>query len=728
MRNLLRRLRSVNYRHWICAALLLASGILTAFRYRYSVLRAGQAFRDLGYSLRYYAVYLFTSREMPVTVTALPSFDLSHFVSFSVEDLQRKFAGMCALIFDGETFLDYLAATAGSLHGFTVFLLCVLPLGLLIPVLRSWLVKPCDDLVGETRPSVRRFQRWVERPVRAVVGWLCRFYAFLRPRPWCYALLLVWAVNLNAVTALVEFLAFYFYFVMSLDFPALFSQLVKLLIDAIVMFTGAPLVFWLTLAGILTDRWRKKTGFARLDRFERKNREFLQSQPLVLMVTGSMGKKKTTLLTDMAVTEEIHFRDRALELMLEQFAKYPDFPFANLENELKRAVRYHQVYNLTTARAWAGKKAERFRRDPCAAKLYGYDIDRYRLEYDDNLSVSPITDMIADYVCLFFIYTVQSSLLVSNYSIRTDGVLIGEKHFPVWDSELFRRKPALAHELSRHAHILDYDILRLGKKLIAENPAAGSFEFGVVPISEVGKERGNNLVLQEIKRNTEDANQKNDLFNNYLKMCRHPATVANFPFIRILTDEQRPESWGADARDLCSILHIRESGETACMMPLFFVEDLIHDVLYPKFERWVVEYRHNRSDVTLPFYIVNHLMTALHRYRNRIYNLYGTCILTVETEDGTMDGERTAHQYYLSSKKVYSDRFATDCFRGYFEKRTAETRIGLDDYPEYEGTRATMDELHRQNSYFIGEMERLSKPEGKTEKTEEPPKKRNGKT
>lgn len=716
-----KRLRSVNYRHWICAVLLALSGALTWFRYRYSVLRTGQAFRDLGLSIRFYFVYLFTDRKMPVTVNDLPQFELEQFVSFSVEDVERKFRGMWALIFDGDNFLEYLASLSGGLHRLTVFLLCILPLFCFVPLLRAWLVKPTDDHVGDVRRSVRIFQRLVERPVRAVCGWLRSFVSFLSSTPWCYALLLVWAVNLNAVTVFVEFLAFYFYFVMSLDFWHLVSvQPVKLLIDAVVMFSGAPLVFWLLFAGYLLDCWRKKTGFARLDRFERKNREFMETQPLVLMVTGTMGKKKTTALTDIALSEEIRFRDKALELMLEQFAKYPDFPFVRLEQEFRRALRYRQVWNLTTARAWAEKKADRFCRTPDASRLYGYDIDRCRLQYDDNLSVKPVTDMVSDYVCLFFIYTVQSSLIVSNYSVRTDVDLVGEKHFPIWDSELFRRKPELAATLSKHAHILDYDILRLGRTVLENNPQAGSFEFGVVTVSEVGKERGNNLVLQEMKRNTEETNQKNDLFNTYLKMCRHPATVCNFPFVRILTDEQRPESWGADARDLCSILHIKESGDVACMMPLFFAEELLHDLLYPHFKRWLVEYRHNRSDVTFPFYIVNHLMTALHRYRNRIYNLYGTCILTVETEDGTMDGERTEHQYYLSSKKIYSDRFATDCFRGYFEKRNAGCKVGLNDYPAYETTRATMDELHEQHSYFIRDMETLSDPEKAAAKPKEP--------
>ena len=79
-----KRLRSVNYRHWICAVLLALSGALTWFRYRYSVLRTGQAFRDLGLSIRFYFVYLFTDRKMPVTVNDLPQFELEQFVSFSV--------------------------------------------------------------------------------------------------------------------------------------------------------------------------------------------------------------------------------------------------------------------------------------------------------------------------------------------------------------------------------------------------------------------------------------------------------------------------------------------------------------------------------------------------------------------------------------------------------------------------------------------------------------------
>lgn len=160
--------------------------------------------------------------------------------------------------------------------------------------------------------------------------------------------------------------------------------------------------------------------------------------------------------------------------------------------------------------------------------------------------------------------------------MRVDGVLADLGNFPLWNADFFKRDSRLLESYSRHAHILDFDSLRLGRKVIENNVNANNFEFGVVIITEVGKERGNSLELSEKKKKDETTNQKNDLFNSWLKMVRHSATVDNFPFVRVITDEQRPESWGADARDLCEIVHIRESGETCLAMPFFSLAELLY--------------------------------------------------------------------------------------------------------------------------------------------------------
>ena len=236
------------------------------------------------------------------------------------------------------------------------------------------------------------------------------------------------------------------------------------------------------------------------------------------------------------------------------------------------------------------------------------------------------------------------------------------------------------------------------------NPKAGSFEFGVAAITEIGKERGNNLELKEVKRNADDTNQKNDLFNSWLKMCRHSATVDNFPFINVSTDEQRPESWGADARDLCDVIHIVSSGEQRLALPLYTIEEMISEWAFNRFMRLYEDFRFRRGDNTLLVHILKSVTAWLWRRNLRIYNRFGYSILKIEKERGTMDGKTENKKYYLMNAKIYAKRFSTDCFSDYFNDMAKKSKTGLMDYIEYVTEKATVDELKMQNSYFINSL------------------------
>ena len=48
--------------------------------------------------------------------------------------------------------------------------------------------------------------------------------------------------------------------------------------------------------------------------------------------------------------------------------------------------------------------------------------------------------------------------------------------------------------------------------------------------------------------------------------------------------------------------------------------------------------------------------------------------------------------------------FSTDCHAGFFYKKALRSPVGLDDLPEYATERATMEELERQNSYFVNDL------------------------
>ena len=431
----------------------------------------------------------------------------------------------------------------------------------------------------------------------------------------------------------------------------------------------------------------------------------------------------------MALSQEAMLRDKAFEKILETDLKFPYFSWISLERTIAAAMGRHDVYNLATCRKFIKHLAGCFyaahdRPDHARAirrhlrrryrlfydnLCFGYDYEQYGFTYDDKQKVVNVWEVIEIYAQLYFIYIIQSSLIISNYSIRTDNAMSDIGNFPLWDTDFFKRDSRLIDSCSRHSHILDFDSLRLGKKVIENNPFADSFEFGVVNLTEVGKERKNALELQGIKKMEESANQKNDGFNDWLKMIRHSATVDNFPFVKVITDEQRPESWGADARDLCEIVHIRESGETRLAMPFFFIAELLYAFLFGKFVNLYARYRYTRGDNTLSMYILKTVAAKIQHYYSRIYNTFGYCTLKVQIESGTQDGQLDENKYFLSNKKIYSKRFSTDCFSDFFTKKALRSPVGIDDLQEYGTEKATFGEMSLQHSYFISGMENKDK-------------------
>ena len=466
------------------------------------------------------------------------------------------------------------------------------------------------------------------------------------------------------------------------------------------MFSAAPLVFWLAVTYIVICIVRKRIGYTRLDFREGLDRAFRKGLSILLMFTGTIGTGKTTAVASFGLSDEIEFRNVAFEKIMEIDSKYPNFPWIILEDELKRAIRYGHIKNLTQCRIFIEKKQRRFSNNVCSEKIFGYEIDTYRYSFDNNLTCKDIWSDLSDYACLYFVYIIQSSLLLANLSVRSDNELQDIGNFPLWDTELFRNSPQVSAERSRRAHILDYDVLRLGRQLLDENPRRGSFEFGVVLLSEFAKERGNKITNEGIKKGDDSTNQKNDLLTYALKVARHKATICGYPFIRFIADEQRPTSLEADTRELMSIVHIEKKNPTELLMPMYFVEELVHDLLYPKFKNFYAQYRFNRGDTCLPIYIMHNVMSALHNHYTRMYNLFGCNVLDVTVQDGKMESEAQKAKIHLLHKKVYSDRFATDCYNGFFAPELAKSECSFDDYPEYKETVASREELRFQNSPY----------------------------
>lgn len=278
--------------------------------------------------------------------------------------------------------------------------------------------------------------------------------------------------------------------------------------DLSVVINFIPVFIWVLIVLFIFDKIRKNIAYQKLSHMELMNRGFINERPIVSMICGTMGKGKTTMATDIVLSQEIMFRNKAFEMILECDLKFPNFPWINLELTLKRLFNNHSLYNLATIKRYIKVRRDYFSSHQEEKYIFNYDFKRYGLSYNDGLKVVDIWEVIEEYSQLYFVYIIQSSLILSNYSIRTDNNILSLGNFPLWDTELFRKNPKFNNACCKHAHILDFDALRLGRSLIAENERANFFEFGVISITEIGKERGNNLENQTIKRIVMNATKK----------------------------------------------------------------------------------------------------------------------------------------------------------------------------------------------------------------------------
>lgn len=706
----------IDYRHFICVAITLLFVLLAIFVFPSALGRLIEGVRDFGLSVAFYFCKIF-GIENSVTATVndlpkMPFFDLPNMPSSPVPSLPETFEGFkikwqeyWKLIITARNIVGYFDFLGSLLLVVANVVLYVIPVIVIVYLIMKQVLDKQNNDYNVDSKSLIVARRISDKTYKPVKDWIVDFVAFIKDNKAYYILwAVIWAYNFNLFTIVVEFLAFYFYFAVTWDMVHIYRQVYKLAIDLWTPFNFIPWYVWCVVALIIFDKIRKKIGFAVLNHNEMKNRGFINERPIVFMGCGTMGKKKTTFITDVALSQEVMFRDKAFEKILENDLKFPNFPWINLENALKKAMDNHTVYNLATCKRFALSKRLKWERKPHRRNIFMYDFERYGLYYDDKLKVTNIWQVIETYAQLYFIYITQSSLLISNYSVRVDNVLSDLGNFPLWNSDFFKTDSRLIDSYSRHAHILDFDSLRLGRKVVENNANSNNFEFGVVLVTEIGKERGNNLENIEKKKSDEGANQKNDYFDDWLKMVRHSATVDNFPFVRVITDEQRPTSWGANARDLTDIVYIQESSDDRLTMPFFSLEELLYDWVFGKFVRLYENYRYQRGDNTLTMHILKGIVAKIHTRYKRIHNQFGYCQLSVQVESGTMDGQRKNCKYYLSTKKIYSKRFSTDCFSDFFVKKALRSPIGINDLDEYETEKATFAELAEQNSYFVAKL------------------------
>lgn len=704
--------RKFDYRYIICIAITLIIGVGFGYMFRGCFIRLWESIKDFCLCIAFFFCNIFEiESNFSISInefsSALPFVKLPS----NFEGYKNSFLTYWQKFFDNRVFFDYLKRTILNLKSVVFVLTIGLLLFLIILIFKVIFGNITNNNYSEETKALKIFKKFGIF-VRKIKLWIVDLFNFCKENKFFIIWTFEFAIIFNLATIIIEFIAFYFYFLSTWNISDILIQISKLIIDLTPIFKSVPIPIWILIVLLIFNYIRKNIGYKILNHNERKNRGYINERPIVTMNCGIMGKGKTTLSVDMALSQEVMFRKKALDIMIELDIMFPNFPWINLENSLKRLIDKHVIYNLATIDEFFKVLKRNFKKPTediisyykdilgefyFENLIFGYDYSRYGLKYNNELKVYHIFEILREYAKAYFVYVVQSVYLISNLSVRNDDYIKDIGNLPIWKNDFFKRSPNVP---SRFAHIIDYDAFRLGRKLIEENEKSNFFEFGIVLITEIGKERGNNLENREVKKNDFATNQKNDRFNDFLKMIRHSAMIWNYCFVKVITDEQRPESWGADARNLCEVVRIKDVSERKLAIPFFMLENTIFEVLRPKFDEWYCDFRYRRGDYSLPFYIKKNLLATFFNWYIRKINTFGYYKMKVQIEDGAGLDKPKKNYYYIAFKKIYANRFRSDCFCDYFYNKSRSSGIGLDEVPEFDTVLAKISEMKLMNSYF----------------------------
>lgn len=695
--------------HSLSVLILVAFALIGAFVLRSSYVRLFESVRDFALSFAYFHAELFKiPHNISPTVVNVSSVPFYPVLGFEADELSALFASWVEVLKNPEAFTGYLTYISVGISKSSLFFILFIYVILVIVLLFKLSLSGYNVSHGELSKPLKAYLRLSDKVFAPLKVFSYTFFRFFKERKvYRISFILIWLLNVNAFTLIFAFFAYFFYFFSTFNVASIFVQIYKLIFDVVLSFRALPVPVWLFLAYLAFNSWRKNIAYTRLNHFEMKNRGFINSLPVSVLIVGTMGKGKTTLLVDMALSASIMFRDEALCLMLKNNARFPHFPWLEFEKELRQEIENRNLYTLALVEKWVYSKFEQWRNNPVSENVFGYDVEKYGIEYNNGLELQSLWKILVSYSKEYFIFILMKSLIISNFSIREDDELLDMGNFPLLNSDFFKRDPSLMKYYSIRSNVLDFDCMRLGKLVLKNNPNADFLEFGVVAVSEIGKELGNQVTNKGLDKNSEEANALNDGFDLRMKLSRHAAMVDNKCFFRMFSDEQRPESLGADVRELCDIVNIDERHDEKIALPFFFIFDWFFSVVDKIYNKVYPDFRYRRGDDTLFIYALKTFHGYLFNKYEYLTNTFGYVPLTLSVESGKLDGNRDKHSYVLCKKKIYSARFTTDAFAGFFKEKVLRSKVGLIDQQSFGGKTATNSELNSEHSYCISKLNKV---------------------
>lgn len=660
-------------------------------------------------NIKYYICFIF-DKEMSKPIQPYDRIEIGNNIGtllpFNILVFWNEIKAFFVSIFNKETWLLYFNSLNARLNGFAIFISSLVPI-LIIGFLIWKNIYFSENEKDENEISLfLKVVFKINKPLRKVRKWIIENVAFFwNHKVYRYIFLLLLFTLFNGFSILLDCIGIYFYFFSSFEFVSLYKVFVMVLFYLHPILTKIPLIFYLVMAYFIFDTIRKKFALSRLANYENRNKGFVNSLGVLTFLEGPPKSGKTLMMSSLSLSGEELLRYEAYEIIKEIWLLFPHFPFIKLESKIYELVEKGKLKNQMQIEYYIERLKKLFERRKDKQFLFDYDYELYGLKVYNGLYEEYIFNALSDYARAYYLYSISCALLTSNYSVRTDGLLLTKGNFPKLDYDYFSRDGRKLEEESTYAKILDFDSLRLGKLVVKNNKFKEVIDGCIISIDEIGKERLNSLTSKGLKSTDKNANQLNDKFNDKMKMIRHNCTLRNRCLVKVFSTDQREGSVNSDYLDLNEYKLKLNTMDNVwkSSLTLWFVEPIICEWILDKVLKFIEKFRYYRRDNTLLFYLISSFGCYVKLYLSRRKNTFDYMKRRIKKVSGneTIGIEIEEDNYYLMKKKDFALRYSTDSYKLAKKEAFLKSIKGFRDLPEYKSELASEEDLALLHSYFI---------------------------
>lgn len=704
---MLNKIKKIDYRHYIAIGIFL---LLIG----YSLLFRISIYPRIWRSVTYFGESIANLFRFGDNIRHLepPNLDLKGYnLPFSFKSLLYDFKMISISLFNKDFALNYSISVIDLVIRILKFIIYIPLIVLIIYFLTKIILKEGKEEDDQESKALVKYKNFELKVIAPIKQWFKDFKNFLNHFYYYKVIYIVFFLILFRIIPLtIDLFSTYLFILKTFNFEIIFKLLTSITIDILVILLTYNKLLLLIIGIWIAAKIRHHYGRKKLEKMQKVNEKAAADLAVATLVTGPIGSGKTMMMTSMAIDIEMQFRFQAFEIIKKYHHMFPKFPFDKFENSLITGFESGKIVNRAQIKTFINDMFAQFIANPGSDSLWGYDYSQYPLIYHNGIRYIELPEALEAYGQAFYLYWAEKPLSFSNYSIRHQYERSG--YFPAYDYDYINSPKDLVYE-GQFSSIANFDSRRI---LTHVNPYDTTkwyqMDGQVESYTEIDKERGNRDDHIGLDRRSTDANQRNDGFNKSIKVTRHEFTIDGRPFTKILFDSQREYSVNADLRESCEDrIRIKQRTDVKTTLPFLWVDYLICEPLVSKFEDYYYTFRSKRKDKTLYNYLLSKLVMPFYRHFTRLVNLYGYQQVHYRQEVGATaeeSGKKSDKLYYFILQKMYADRYSTDCYSAFFDSERIKATSGFLNAPQYETTKASVDELSEQDSYWIDELKQFT--------------------